>query len=180
MAVDRRKNPTEESQAWADCERLHEAYESRIVGLCRLLLHDPDEAHDVAQEVFLRAFEQLRRCQAPNVWEAWLVRVAVNACRDRQRSGWWKRWSRNVQIEDLEIRSVARSGEDEASGREQYARIWRQLSKLKSKQREIFVLRCVEGWSTSETAQALGISPGSVKTHLFRAIRHLRSALEDR
>lgn len=178
--MDRRKDPPGESQNWADYERLHELHESRIVSLCRLLLHDPDEARDVTQDVFLRAFEQMRRHQIPNVWEAWLVRVAVNACRDRQRSGWWKRWSRNVEVEDLGVRSVTGSSEDEASRREQHVRIWQQLDKLRAKQRQIFVLRCVEGWSTEETAQALGISTGSVKTHLFRAIRHLRRALEER
>ena len=161
-----------------DYERVHRAYGPRVTGLCRLLLRDPEEAEDIAQEVFLRAFEQLRTNQAPTVWEAWLVRVAVNACRDRQRSGWWKRRSRLVEVEEMEPQLLSLSSEEEASEREQRTRIWAQLQKLRPKQREIFVLRCVEGWSTTETAQALGLSPGSVKTHLFRAIRHLRQALE--
>lgn len=180
MASDRHEQMSEKSQVWSDYERLHRAHQARILGLCRLLLRDSEEAQDVAQEVFLRAFEQLRSQRVPEVWEAWLVRVAVNACRDRQRSGWWKRRNRNVEITDLEAERSLWSTEDQASDIEQRARIWAKLSKLRPKQREVFVLRCVEEWSTEETGQFLGISAGSVKTHLFRAVRHLRQALEQK
>lgn len=180
MASDRHEQMSEKSQAWSDYERLHGAHQARIVGLCRLLLRDSEEAQDVAQEVFLRAFEQLRSQRVPEVWEAWLVRVAVNACRDRQRSAWWKRRNRNVEITDLEAERSLWSTEDQASDREQRTRIWAKLAKLRPKQREVFVLRCVEEWSTEETGQFLGISAGSVKTHLFRAVRHLRQALEQK
>ncbi|HLH77690.1 MAG TPA: RNA polymerase sigma factor [Candidatus Binataceae bacterium] len=180
MSSDRHEETSAKSQVWSEYERLHRAYQARVVGLCRLLLRDSEEAQDVAQEVFLRAFEQLRTQRIPDVWEAWLVRVAVNACRDRQRSAWWKRRNRNVEITDLEAERSLWSTEDQASDREQRVRIWASLAKLRTKQREVFVLRCMEGWSTEETGISLGISAGSVKTHLFRAVRHLRQALEQK
>jgi len=165
------------SESVVEHEGIYRAHKARIVGLCRLLLRDPDEAQDVAQEVFLRAFERLRTQEPPTVWEAWLVRVAINACRDRQRSGWWKSRSKNVELDEIVAGSVP-SSEAEVLAGERRTRIWRQLRRLKTKQRNVFVLRYVEGWSTSEVAEALGLSPGSVKTHLFRAVRHLRKVME--
>ena len=58
-------------------------------------------------------------------------------------------------------------------------RLWRAFQALPDRQHEVFVLRHVEQWSTSEVAEALGMSAGSVKRHLFRAIRHLRRVLGD-
>jgi len=166
-----------ESESVVEHEGIYRAHKTRIVGLCRLLLRDPDEAQDVAQEVFLRAFERLRTQEPPMVWEAWLVRVAVNACRDRQRSGWWKSRGKRAELDET-VAGVVESSESETLAREGQARIWQQLRRLNPKQRNVFVLRYVEGWSTSEVAETLGLSPGSVKTHLFRAVRRLRKAME--
>jgi RNA polymerase sigma-70 factor (ECF subfamily) len=55
--------------------------------------------------------------------------------------------------------------------------IWRAMRLLTERQREIFLLRQIEGWSTIETAEALNVSAESVKLHLFRAMRRMRSAL---
>jgi len=161
----------------AEHERIYRAHKARIAGLCRLLLLDADEAEDVVQDVFLRAFERLRSDEPPQVWEAWLVRVAVNACRDRQRSGWWKSRRKRVDVGEAAL-GIAPSVEAQSIGRERQARVWQQLSKLKARQRAVFVLRYIEGWSTEEVASSLGLSTGGVKTHLFRAVRNLRKAME--
>ena len=69
-------------------------------------------------------------------WSAWLTRVAVNACRDRRRSGWWRWWrERGVEIDDRRVRSV-RTPEDELIGRETQARIWSAYGRLPARQRE--------------------------------------------
>jgi RNA polymerase sigma-70 factor, ECF subfamily len=160
-----------------DHEAIFRAYRGRILGLCRLMLRDNEEAEDVSQEVFLRALEHLRTGEPPVVMEAWLVRVAVNACRDRQRSGWWKYLRKHADLDGISP-PLTGSSETEALARERQAHIWQHLHRLKSQQRNVFVLRYVEGWSTAEVALALDLTEGSVKTHLFRAVRHLRKALE--
>jgi len=175
--IKHQNNLCDKNESVVEHDRIYRAHKARILGLCRLLLRDPDEAQDVAQEVFVRAFERLRTQEPPTVWEAWLVRVAINACRDRQRSGWWKSRSKNVDLEEVVAGSVP-SSEAETLARERRTRLWNQLRILKAKQRNVFVLRYVEGWSTSEVAEILGLSPGSVKTHLFRAVRHLRKVME--
>jgi RNA polymerase sigma-70 factor (ECF subfamily) len=58
-------------------------------------------------------------------------------------------------------------------------RIWAAFRKLPRRQQEVFALRYIEEQSTPDVAAALGLSPGSVKRHLYRAVRHLRRALGD-
>ncbi len=176
-SVKRQNTLRDEIGSMVDHEGIYRAHRARIVGLCRLLLRDPEEGEDVAQEVFLRAFKHFRSQEPPAIWEAWLVRVAVNACRDKQRSGWWKSLRRRAEFDEV-THGFSPSSEAEAVARERQVRVWQQLDTLKTEQRSVFVLRYVEGWSTIKVAEALGLSVAGVKTHLFRAIRHLRKALE--
>jgi len=161
----------------AEYEALHRAESERILRLCRMLLGDPDEAEDVRQEVFLKLYEaQRRRPEHPN-WSAWLTRVAVNACHDRRRTWWWKLWRGSDDVADVALISPEASPEQMAVRRETRERIWGAFGKLSTRQREVFVLRHVEGWSTVEVGRALGMTSGSVKRHLFRAVRQLRRGL---
>ena len=160
-------------------EELYAAHYARIVRLGRMLLANPDDAEEVGQEVFLKLFKACQTETRPMLWGPWLTRVAVNACRDRRRSGWWKLWRESsVELQEGSITSAEPSPEAQAVGRERRDRIWQSFRRLAARQQEVFVLRHVEGWSTEAVAQALGLSPGSVKRHLCRAIRHLRAALE--
>ncbi len=129
--------------------------------------------------MFLKLFQA---CKAETLvfdWGAWLSRVAVNACLDRRRSGWWKLWRESsVELPEGLMSNAEPNPEASALSRERRDRIWRAFRRLAARQQEVFVLRHLEGWSTEAVAAALGLSPGSVKQHLFRAIRHLRAALE--
>ena len=172
---------------------LYQAHYRRVLQLCRLLLADAHEAEDVTQEVFLKLY---RACQAqpPQMaWGPWLTRVTINACRDRRRSGWWKRW-RQSNTAPWDGRAAADTGrhevwpgleahrrgptpEEEALSSEMRLHIWRAFRKLSRRQQEVLVLRHLEGWSTEAVAETLGLSAGSVKQHLFRAIRRLRAVM---
>ena len=159
-----------------DHDALYRAQHGRVRSLCRLLLADHHEAEEVCQEVFVKLFEQRAAPPAP---ERWLTRVAVNACRDRRRAGWWRRW-RERGRELVETEHVARgpTPEEAALGLEERQRIWRVYRRLSPRQQEVFALRQLEGWSTDEVAETLGLSSGSVKRHLFRATHQLRAALK--
>jgi len=80
----------------ADYDRLYQTEHARVLRLCRLLLSDANEAEDVTQEVFLKLFQAVEAGDS-FAWAPWLTRVAVNACHDRRRSGWWKWWRREHQ-----------------------------------------------------------------------------------
>lgn len=163
-----------------DLEDLYRTHRGRVLRLCRLLLADATEAADVAQDVFLRVDQARQRPFPPQDWGAWIARVTVNACSDRRRSAWWRWWRRGGVALDDNTPSAVPTPEQDAARREQHARIWAALRRLPDRQREVFVLRHLEGFATHEVAIALGIAPGSVKRHLFRAVHTLRRALGDR
>jgi RNA polymerase sigma-70 factor (ECF subfamily) len=160
-------------------EDLHAGHARRIERLCRLLLNDPTEAQDVTQEVLIKLWNAQRAGQTPEAWERWLTRVTVNACRDRRRSGWWRRWRdpRPDPTEQDLSPVVWTTPEDTVIGRETGRAIWSAYRQLSVRQREVFALRYVHELSTSEAAETLGMSEGTAKQHLFRAVRHLRKAL---
>jgi RNA polymerase sigma factor (sigma-70 family) len=166
------------SEGHTRCDELYRREYPRIVRLCRLLLLHQQEAEEVAQDVFVRCV-QTRAAKVEIVcWEAWLTRVAVNACRDRRRSAWWK-WWRNSAAHGQEPELPAANGtpEELLLSRERQIYLWRLFGALSPRQREVFVLRRLEGLSTDDTARLLGLSHGSIKRHLFHAIRHLQKAL---
>lgn len=160
-----------------DYAELYATHRPRVLRLCRLLLGDPEDAQEVTQDVFLKLHTALADAPADMRWGAWLTTVAVNACRDRRRSWWW-RWVREREAWDVEgFVGTGLTPEDATLGRETRLRIWRALRALPARQREVFVLRHIEEWSTDEVAALLEISTGSVKQHLFRAVQQLRVAL---
>jgi RNA polymerase sigma-70 factor, ECF subfamily len=162
-----------------DFRDLYAEHQGRVLRLCRLLLTDSDEAEETAQEIFLKAFRFFRSGQRPQAWNKWLITVAINACRDRRRSSWWKRWrGRTEEFDELtDAVHGHQSAEETVAQREIHKMVWTQFSKLSPRQREVFALRHFEGWSTEEVAEHLNLSPGSVKQHLFRAVHELRKGI---
>jgi len=158
-------------------DTLDRAHRDRVTRLCRVLLADADEAADAVQDVFTKLHQSLAAETRPMDWAAWLTRVAVNACRDRRRSGWWRWWrERGIEIDESRLRTV-RTPEDELVGRETQVRIWTAYRRLPARQREVFALRQIDGRSTAEVAALLGLGEGTVKRHLFRAVHTLRRVL---
>ncbi len=160
-------------------DELHRVHRARVMRLCRVLLADPDEAADAAQDVFAKLAQGVDTEVRPMDWGPWLTRVTVNVCRDRRRSGWWRWWRERGRPFDDVVRSTIRTPEDEAIGRETQLRVWSALERLPARQREVFALRQLEELSTAEVAAALDLTTGSVKQHLFRAVRALRRAMGD-
>ena len=161
----------------AQCEVLYREHSPRLLRLCRLLLRNPQEAEDVAHEVFLKLVESSRATDRTMAWGPWLTRVAINACRDRKRTAWWRLW--HGASEEFELVDGDPTPEAAALTVESREELWRTFRLLSQRQREVFVLRHLEEWSTQDVAEALGLSTGSVKRHLFRAVEHLRKGLRE-
>ncbi len=161
--------------AYDDLYRLHHR---RVRRLCGILLADPDEADDVTQEVFVRLLRQCQTASTDFAWTPWLTTVAVNACRDRRRSGWWKWWrERHQEFDEADLPHAGRTPEQELVNAEQRRHIWNSFQQLSARQQEVFALRHLEGCSTEEVADILGVSSGSVKRHLYRAVHQMRKSL---
>ncbi|MDE2058661.1 MAG: sigma-70 family RNA polymerase sigma factor [candidate division NC10 bacterium] len=159
----------------ARCEALYREHGARLLRLCRLLLRSPQEAEDVIQEVFLKLVERDAGSDRAMAWGPWLTRVAINACRDRQRAAWWRLWDRTAA--EIELVDRDPTPDTAALAGETRGHIWRAFRQLSQRQREVFVLRHLEAWPTQDVADALGLSTGSVKRHLFRAVARLRETL---
>ena len=162
-------------------ETLYRAHHDRIVRLCRLLLNDPAEADEAAQDAFMRLLRAGAVWENPAALESWLTRFAVNACHDKRRSRWWKVWrEKHMDFTEEHFSSCSPTPEESTISREKRSHIWQLFQTLSARQKEVFVLRYVEGRTGDDVAQLLGISTGSVKQHLFRAVRHMRKALGER
>jgi RNA polymerase sigma-70 factor (ECF subfamily) len=110
----------------------------------------------------------------------WLLKIAVNLARDHRRSRlrefWHRLSSSSTEVEDLGQRlpDPHASPERVLVGREEVAGVWSAVEKLPPQQRAVFILRFVEEMSLEEIAEATSLKVGTVKTHLFRAVRALR------
>ncbi len=106
-------------------EELFEAHRRRLGRLCRLLLADPQESQEVVQEVFLKLHQAYASPEPPADWSAWLTRVAVNACHDRWRAGWWTRFRRyGERLDETTLLAREASPEERAIGEETWRRVW--------------------------------------------------------
>jgi RNA polymerase sigma factor (sigma-70 family) len=157
----------------ADCNTdrlgcLFEVHHERLYGLARRLSNSPEDAQDLLQDTFVRAARHLHSIpiSAPRE-EAWLVRVLVNAARDRWRRKAVERRARYAMADDT---TVSLGGESSAVAR---LTIWQALNGLPPRRRAIVVLCELEDQSVVTVAQTLGLSAVTVRWHLAQARRQL-------
>ncbi|MBP7149578.1 MAG: RNA polymerase sigma factor [Acidobacteria bacterium] len=158
-------------------ELLMRRYNQRLFRAARAVLRDDAEAEDVLQEAWVRAFAALGRFEGRASVGTWLVRIALHEAFARRR-----RRQRFVALgteDDMGLETTpGDSPEARASTRELRAALAGAIDALPEGLRVAFVLREVEGLSTAETAEALGLSPDNVKVRLHRARAALRRGLE--
>lgn len=139
---------------------------------------DLEDARDVAQTVFLRLWKVVRRFDPGRRFDTWLYRITVNAAIDSLRSRGPKGWMQPLPREP----ELATGGPGETDRDLDLAQLQgaflRLAARLAPKQRAAFVLKEIEGRSTSEIADILGIRESTVRNHLLQARRILRTALE--
>src|SRR5262245_46970257 len=151
-------------------------YETRVMTLAVRLLGSRDDAPDVVQEVFLRAFKYLHRADPGRPLEPWLFRIAVNVCRDLMR----RRVQRQATFVDMDPAEPADLSSDPCAGleREQQRRILqRALELLPEKERLAIVLRDIEGLSTADVAAILQSSETTVRSQVSRGRLRLKTAI---
>jgi len=147
------------------------------------------DAEDLTQEAFLRAFQNLENFRGDSSFYTWFYRILVNVCLDgrRRRNKWqkiflpWQRDSKDKGLSPEERpdpeaheRSLKTISEKELS-----RDIRESLKSLPEKQRLAFQLKALHGMSIQEVARAMGTAEGTVKSHLFRATQFLREKFKD-
>jgi RNA polymerase sigma-70 factor (ECF subfamily) len=170
-----------DTQAFSDLVR---RYEGKIFRLANHITQNREDAEDVLQETFLKAYEHLDQFKGDSKFYTWIVRIAVNqALMKLRRRKTDKSVSLDEQIdtgEDTVVREIAAWGEDpeEQFTREELGEILDgAVQSLEPPYRSVFVLRDIEDLSTEETAEALGLSIPAVKSRLLRARLQLREKL---
>jgi len=170
-------------------ERLVAEYSGDVYALLYRLTTDVEEARDLTQETFLRAFQSIDRFRGDSSLKTWIYRIAINQARNRWR--WWRRRKRDVTV-SLDATDEHRdkplaatlpsesspSPEEETLAREREGQLREALQGLRQSYREAVILRDVEGFSYEEIARALQISIGTVKSRISRGRLELRHQLE--
>lgn len=151
-------------------------YTPVVFSLAARMLDSQEEAEEVTQEVFLKAFNALDRFRLDRSFYTWLYTIALNHLRSCRRKR-VRRIDRSSLSYDDEVGGGAGprhdTPEEKLLRREALDVVQRGLGNLRPIQREVFVMRQMEGLSVADVSEILGIPEGTVKTHLHRAKRSL-------
>lgn len=160
--------------------RLVTEQQDYVYTLARRIVHDPEEAADLTQEVFVQVWRGLPSFRGAARFRTWLYRIVVNRGLNRLRKR--RRERDDVSMDPQMIDSLAAAGNDpytEAWQRERRAFIWEQVDRLPAKYRLAVALYYQQELSCAEVAQVLGLPLGTVKTHLYRARQALADVLAE-
>src|SRR5882724_7490611 len=168
----------------ASFEQLVKKYDRNVFRIAQHITQNREDAEDVVQDAFLKAYQNLKQFQGNSKFYPWLVRIAVNEALMKLRK---RKSDKTVSMdEDVETEdgSVPREIADWSPNPEQQYKqlelneiLTKTIQGLPAGFRTVFVLRDVEGLSTEETAETLGLSIPAVKSRLLRARLQLRDRL---
>ena len=159
-------------------EKLVGQHQEAVFRLAYLLLGDADEAEDVAQETFIRAYRALDRFDVNRPLRPWLMRIATNLARNQRRSvgRYFAAVQRLIRAEPEA--AFAPSGQAHLVERERAHTLWQAVRRLGRAEQEIIYLRYFLEMSEAEAAAALEIPLGTVKSRTHRALARLRDVVE--
>jgi RNA polymerase sigma-70 factor (ECF subfamily) len=158
--------------------------EEKILSLAQRMTRNREDAEDVVQQSFQKAFIHLKRFEGESLFSTWLTRIAINEALMLLRR---KRGTREVPIESniegetalpLDIPDAGPNPEDNCLQREQERILSTAVKELTPGMRKAIELRELEELSTGETAQVMGLSVGAVKARIFHGRRKLRQTLK--
>ncbi|MBO4836805.1 MAG: sigma-70 family RNA polymerase sigma factor [Clostridia bacterium] len=151
-------------------EHMVTLYQLPLLRLCIMYLHDEDQAKDAVQETFIKAYRNLDSFRDDSSEKTWLIRIAVNTCKNICRSGWFRHIDRSVTPDML----VSRSAPEDRADND----LTEEIMDLPVKLREVALLCWLQGMTCEEAAKVLSISRQAVGSRLNRARKKLRFALE--
>jgi RNA polymerase sigma factor (sigma-70 family) len=158
-------------QAYA---RLVDKYKGKIFAYLYRMIGQKQDAQDLAQEVFTKAYFQLGKFQQERNFSAWLYRVAANHCLDELR-----RRKRTVKTTGEEVELIEMETPEEAFlQKEQKQVLLRRIMDLEEEYRSVFVLRYIDQLSYKEISEALALPMTTVQMRIHRAKKKLRESLE--
>ena len=152
------------------------AHQEPVFRLAYLFLGDPDDAEDITQETFLRAYRSLKRFDATRPLRPWLLSIASNLASNRRRSAGRYRAALTRAFRD-EPTSINNT-EENSSQALQANDLWKAVQTLKLPDQQIVYLRYFLDLSVTETAEVLQVAEGTVKSRMSRALEKLRNVIQ--
>lgn len=162
-----------DAAAW---EPLVLAHQEAVFRLSYLLLGDPDDAEDIAQETFLRAWNHLKRFDTTRPLRPWLLSIASNLASNRRRSA--GRYLSALMRAFRNEPTASASIEEKSTRHMEASHLWKAVQTLGVPDQQIVYLRYFLDLSVAETAEVLKIAEGTVKSRLSRALDRLRGIIK--
>jgi RNA polymerase sigma-70 factor, ECF subfamily len=175
--------PDEARDAFGDLVTGHQRQATR---LALYLLRDAAEADEAVQDTFVKVFTHITSYREDLPFEAWFTRILANTCRDRQKArrrrerweviGFDRHPESGTMVETAQSPDL--TPEESLLGDERRRELMKAIDTLPRQQRTVLLLCHVEGQSPREVGELTGLNESTVRVHLFRALRQLRSVLE--
>ena len=168
-------------------DKLMTRYQEKVYNFCYRFLGDREEANDCAQDIFVKAFKSARKFRFQSKFSTWLYRIAANTCKNRTTSSYYRHSRQTLSVagqeEQVSFSETTGIGDRELSPRdalekkEARERIQTAINTLPAEQKEVVILRDIQGFSYEDIARITGRSPGTIKSRLARARGRLRNVL---
>ncbi|HWY67307.1 MAG TPA: sigma-70 family RNA polymerase sigma factor [Terriglobales bacterium] len=174
---------TEAESPFADFDEFIRLYQQRVYRLVLAQTSEPDLAEELTQECFIRAFQKQKGFRGDCQVFTWLARIAINLVRDHFRNRRFALWRKLIRFDASEpeqsqaeqVPDPASTPEEHLLRRERLERVSQRIQRLTTPQREALLLSAVEGMSIEEISRVTNRRPGTVKSHLHRAMMNLRN-----
>ncbi len=147
-------------------------------------LRDAADADEVVQDAFVKVFLHIEQYREELPFDVWFMRILVNTSLDRLKSrGRQQRWITGPSEDSLDARPVEQAADDHPSSehqllaKERWQQVVKAVAALPDRQKLVFTLSHIDERTAAEISEATGMSPATVRVHLFRAIRKLRMVL---
>ena len=163
----------------AACERLAARYHQAVFRMIYYRVGRRMDAEDLTQEVFIQMLRRLPTLRRPDRFRSWLFRIATNRVRDFRRKRWLQRALGTIAgADDPPEAADPETPETRLMDRDFRDGLFGFLDTLSKWEREVFLLRFMDGLTIPETAEVLGRGESTIKTHLYRAIRKFKASPE--
>lgn len=155
-----------------------EANQGFVYAVAFRFVNDPQEAEDIAQEVFVRLWKNLHTYKQGVKLTTWLYKIVTNRCLDFLKSRHGRQRKNKVDIDRSHFVQDHSTPEKEFQRQELKRIVHKAAEELTPKQKAVFILRDLEGLTPEEVGEALSMSPGNVKSNLFHARQKMTEKLK--